>query len=184
MTIIAEEWRPVPGAEGRYEVSSLGRVKSLKRTVRSMRRGRVGQRTVPEKILSLAKDSDGYFMASFSLVEGGKSKSHKVHQLVAAAFLGERPEGMWVLHGPNGRSDNSVSNLYYGTPRQNVQDKWRDGTVIIGEQHHRAKLTKENVLAIRACHAKGMTMQDMAKTYGVNPTAIQKIISRVNWRWL
>ncbi len=185
MDIIAEEWRPVPGAEGRYEVSSLGRVKSLRRVVCCGRRkGKTTYRTVPEKILKPGLDQDGYHQVLIANKEGEKFKNVKIHQLVAAAFLGNRPRGTWVLHGPNGRNDNSVSNLYYGTPAQNVQDKWRDGTIVLGEQHHKAKLTQQNVLAIRDCHAKGMTMKDIAKIYGVNQTAIHKIISRVNWKWL
>lgn len=185
MNIIAEEWRPVPGAEGRYEVSNLGRVKSLRRVVScGIRRGKPQTRTVPEKILSPGKDTDGYDLVHFSWKEKEKPKPCTVHKLVAMAFLGPKPEGCWVLHGPNGKEDNSVENLYYGTPAQNVQDKWRDGTIVLGEQHHKAKLTQQNVLAIRDCHAKGMTMKEIAKIYGVNQTAIHKIISRVNWKWL
>lgn len=185
MVIIAEEWRPVQGAEGRYEVSSLGRVKSLERVVYcGTRKGKRAYRTVPEKILKIGLDSDGYHQVLIASKEGEKFKSTKVHQLVAAAFLGEKPAGSWVLHGPNGKEDNAITNLYYGTPAQNVQDKWRDGTIIIGEKHHKAKLTQEDILTIRDCHAKGMTMKEIAKIYGVNQSAIHKIIARVNWKWL
>ena len=185
MIIIAEEWRPVQGAQGRYEVSNLGRVKSLKRVVYcGTRKGKPAYRTVPEKILKIGFDSDGYHQVLIANKEGEKFKSVKVHQLVAAAFLGEQPLGSWVLHGPKGKQDNTVANLYYGTPAQNVQDKWRDGTIIVGEQHHKSKLTQEDVLAIRDRHAKGMTMKEIAKIYGVNQTAIHKIIARVNWKWL
>ena len=185
MIIIAEEWRPVQGAQGRYEVSNLGRVKSLKRVVYcGTRKGKPAYRTVPEKILKIGLDSDGYHQVLIANKEGEKFKSVKVHQLVAAAFLGEQSLGSWVLHGPKGKQDNTVANLYYGTPAQNVQDKWRDGTIIVGEQHHKSKLTQEDVLAIRDRHAKGMTMKEIAKIYGVNQTAIHKIIARVNWKWL
>ena len=185
MVIIAEEWRPVQGAEGRYEVSNLGRVKSLERVVYcGLRKGRPAYRTVPEKILKTGLDLDGYHQVLIANKEGEKFKNAKVHQLVAAAFLGEKPAVSWVLEGPNGNNVNSVANLNYGTPAQNVQDKWRDGTIILGERHHKAKLTQKDVLAIRDHHANGMTMKEIAKIYGVNSTAIHKIIARVNWKWL
>ncbi len=185
MNIIAEEWRPVPSAEGRYEVSSLGRIKSLRRVVScGIRKGEIAYRTVPEKILKPGLDSDGYAQVLIAPKEGDKFKTTKIHQLVALAFLGPKPQGQWVLHGPNGKEDNSVQNLYYGTPAQNVRDKWRDGTVIIGESHHKAKLKEADVIEIRELHAHGLTHKEIAKHYGVYHTAITKIISGQNWKWL
>jgi len=185
MDIIAEEWRPVPRANGRYMVSSLGRVKSLERVIQcGIRHGKTRHRTVRERILRLAKDCDGYAMATFSMTEGGRPKSHKVHQLVAHAFLGKQPDGTWVLHGINGKEDNRVENLYYGTPAQNVKDKWRDGTIIVGEKHHKAKLKEADVIEIRELHEQGLTCKAIAARYGVYHTAIAKIINRQNWRWL
>jgi hypothetical protein len=185
MSIIAEEWRPVQGAEGRYEISSLGRVKSLSRTVFcGIRHGKPAFRAVPEKILKISLDKDGYHQVLIANKEGDPFKTIKVHKLVAQAFLGEKPNGMWVLHGSKGNADNSVDNLYYGTPLQNAQDRWRDGTMSFGEIHHKAKLTQEDVLAIRDRHSAGVAINDIAKTYGVNRSAIEKIISRVNWKWL
>ena len=185
MNIIAEEWRPVPGAEGRYEVSSLGRVKSLRRVVScGVRHGRPETRTVSEKILKPCKDTDGYDLVRFPWQEKEKLKTCTVHKLVAMAFLGPKPEGQWVLHGPNGKNDNSVENLYYGTPAQNVQDKWRDGTVIIGEAHHKAKLKEADVIEIRRLYSEGFTQVKIAALYDVGSTAINKIVCRQNWKWL
>jgi hypothetical protein len=185
MDIIAEEWRPVPGAEGRYEVSNLGRVKSLRRVVScGIRQGKRAYRTVPEKILKLGLDQDGYAQVLIAQAEGDKFKNTKIHQLVALVFLGPKPKGEWVLHGPNGKKDNSVGNLYYGTPAQNVQDKWRDGTIIIGEKHHKAKLKEADVIEIRELHKQGLTQKEIAARYSVGDTAITKIINRENWKWL
>lgn len=185
MNIIAEEWRDVKGAENRYQISSLGRVKSLARVVCcGKRKGRVTYRTVKEKILKTHFDKDGYAQVLIAMREGDRFKTVKVHALVAAAFLGPKPEGTWVLHGPNGKKDNSPSNLYYGTPQQNSMDKWRDGTVRIGEIHHKSKLKADDILAIRQLHSNGTTMADIAKIYQVNKSAIQKIIAKINWGWL
>lgn len=59
----------------------------------------------------------------------GTGMTH-VHVLVAAAFLGPRPDGMDIRHGPGGRLDNSPENLCYGTRKDNVQDSVTDGTHI------------------------------------------------------
>ena len=123
-------------------------------------------------------------MAVFALTEGGKPKSHKVHQLVAHAFLGEQPEGTWVLHGPRGKTDNSWNNLYYGTPKQNIADKWRDGTIVIGEAHHKAKLKEADVINIRQLWANNTSIKAIADQYCVGASAIEKIVKRQNWRWL
>ena len=185
MNIIAEEWRPVPGAEGRYEISNLGRVKSLQRIVCcGIRQGKPAYRTVPERILKIGFDVDGYAQVLMAQTAGDKFKTTKVHQLVALAFLGPRPEGEWVLHGPNGKKDNSVQNLYYGTPARNVDDKWRDGTVIIGEKHHKAKLNEADVIDIRRLYGQGLTQKEIAARYNIGRTAVGKIISKQNWRWL
>lgn len=185
MNIITEEWRPVPGAEYRYEVSNLGRVKSLKRMVScGVRHGKPAHRTVCEKILKLGFDADGYAQVLIAPTAGSKFKTTKVHQLVALAFLGPRPEGKWVLHGPNGKKDNSVQNLYYGTPTQNVNDRWRDGTIIIGEKHHKAKLKEADVIEIRQLYDQGLTQKEIARRYNIGRTAIAKIIGKQNWKWL
>jgi hypothetical protein len=185
MNIITEEWRPVAGAEGRYEVSNLGRVRSLPRTVCCNRKkGTPKHRSVAGKILAPGSDTDGYAMAAFALTEGGKVKSYKIHQLVAHTFLGKQPEGTWVLHGPNGKTDNSCDNLYYGTPRQNIADKWRDGTVIVGEAHHKAKLKEADVINIRQLRANGALIRVIADQYCVGASAINKIVTGQNWKWL
>ena len=185
MTSLPEEWRPVVGAESRYEVSNLGRVKSLKRIVYcGMRNGKPSFRSLTEKVLKPSQDQHGYAQVLIASAEGEKFRTKKVHHLVAAAFLGPKPKGTWVLHGPNGRNDNSALNLYYGTPKQNMTDKWRDGTMIVGELHHKTKLTQMCVVTIRRLHTEGRKTKDIAAMYPVGLTAIYKIISNTNWKWL
>lgn len=113
-----EEFKSIPGYEGLYEVSNLGNVKSLERyDLRGHKRR--------EKILKPAK-AQGYEFVTLSA--NGEKKAKKVHQLVMLAFVGPVPDGMMVLHGPNGKTDNSLSNLRYGTSSENSLDQTRDGT--------------------------------------------------------
>ena len=77
-----EIWKPIEGWKGLYQVSNMGRVKSLERIVRN---GKNCCRTVPEKILKTSKDKDGYL--SVYLCKDNKKKWYFVHRLVAQAFI-------------------------------------------------------------------------------------------------
>lgn len=123
------EWKEITGFPG-YEVSNNGQV----------RRG--------TSIKAQFADRKGYL--SVRLWMHGKSHTRFVARLVAAAFIGERPEGMVVCHINGIKDDNHVENLKYGTPTENEHDKRRHGTAPIGERHPAAKLTEDKVLTIRA----------------------------------
>jgi hypothetical protein len=102
-----EQWRPVVGYEGLYEVSNHGRVRSLDRTVFRYTGG-VRQRKGRIKRLSILRE--GYLGAS--LTAGGKNVQKRVHILVAEAFLPPRPEwSNMVNHINKNPADNRVENL-------------------------------------------------------------------------
>lgn len=58
----------------------------------------------------------------------GRSVYRKVHYLVLEAFAGTRPEGMLALHRDDDTANNHISNLYWGTPGQNMLDRSRNGS--------------------------------------------------------
>ena len=118
-----EQWKPVHGYEGIYEVSSHGRVRSLDRTV-TYSDGRVCRRK--GKILRTTLDKYGYKVVG--LCNQGRQKTRTVHSLVAEAFIGTRPEGMEVCHNDGSKTNNHVDNLRYGTSRENALDRLRHGT--------------------------------------------------------
>ena len=118
-----EVWADVGKYRGLYQVSNLGRVKSLSRTV--SRGGAPFQ--VRERILKPHGDSKcGHLRVNLSCE--GQQKTNRVHTLVATAFLGPCPKGKEGRHGSHGVHDNSVSNLRYGTRSDNQMDRVRDGT--------------------------------------------------------
>lgn len=117
----AEEWRPIPGFEGYYRVSSHGRVESVRR--HGARGG----------LISVAIANTGY--PTVSLFRDGEHVMRQVHALIAAAFFGPRPPGMEVRHLDGNKLHCVVSNLAYGTRSENQRDRLRHGT------HHQANKT-------------------------------------------
>src|SRR5262249_52870534 len=113
-----ERWRPVPGYEGFYEVSDLGRVRSLhRRTVHGIQGGLL------RKPLPLP---NGYLYVA--LYAQGKSQNRLVHRLVLEAFPGPCPAGMECRHLDGDQANNTVANLAWGTHRENILDKRHHGT--------------------------------------------------------
>ena len=104
-----EEWKPVVGYEGIYEVSNLGRVKSLNYRC-----------TGKEGILSLIPQGNGYNQVI--LYKNGKRKPHLVHRLVAQAFIPNPlglPDVNHKIDDYEHRSDNRVENLEWCTAKYN-----------------------------------------------------------------
>lgn len=170
-----ELWRPVVAYEGLYEVSDQGRVKSVLRVVAC---GDGRTRTFQGKLLRPWLQQ-GY--ESVYLSKDGKRNHASVHILVAAAFLGQRPAGLDVLHGENGQLDNSLRNLRYGTPVENMADKLKDGTDNRGEKHGMSKLTVKQVRQIRSSLE---TAPLLADRFGVSKDAIVSVRLRRTWAWL
>lgn len=181
-----ERWLPVPGFEGFYEVSSLGRVRSVDRIVASANRWGPVSKHLRGKIL--AQSMDGYGYMTVTLFRRGRSRPYRVHTLIAPAFLGSRPPGQEVRHGAAGRRVNAVSNLCYGTRSQKEQDKIRDGTFnhgggdkTAGERNGNAKLTTELVTEIRQRHADGQRQAAIAGDFGITQAAVSLVIQRKTW---
>lgn len=169
-----EYWLPVVGYEGLYEVSDQGRVRSLPRL-------RANGGVTKERLLRLAMS--GPYL-NVSLYVGGKRTGARVHQLVAEAFIGPCPEGLIVLHGTGGKTDNRPENLSYGTySKNNGEDRRRDGTIPAGESHHKTTLTADDVREIRALRGK-ITQKEIGARYGLAQTSIGLIQRRLRWAHL
>lgn len=116
-----ETWKPT--CYRGYEVSNFGRVRSIDRIVIDVRgrlRRHKGRVRVPQV------DDKGYESVNLSL-GGPDVRRCMVHQLVAEAFIGPRPDGMWVCHNDGNSRNNTPGNLRYDIPEENARDTVRHG---------------------------------------------------------
>lgn len=132
---MGEEWRAVVGYEGLYEVSNLGRVKSLERR---MVRTNGTPHLIRERLLKLSVPRLGHVRVTLYKLGGGLKKSRKlqVHRMVLEAFVGPCPEGMEALHWNDTPGENYLTNLRWGTPSENRHDLVRNGNHGMSRKTH------------------------------------------------
>lgn len=174
-----ERWRDIPGYEGCYRVSDRGRIKSLTRQV-SHWRGGGHLRSAPSKIL---KEYRGrYYSVTLSVL--GKTKSWFVQYLVLMAFVGPRPDQQHkALHKDDDPANNNLSNLYWGTQKQNCQDAARNGLTLRGEKVGTSKLKENDVHRLREMYATGeWTYRRLADEFGITQLTAFKAIRRKTWK--
>lgn len=118
-----EEWRDVPEWEGYYQVSNLGRVRSVPRVVIKPVRGTDVRKQVRSRFLRQTKKltKHGYLVVTFSRC--GKTKTFAVHILVLIAFRGPSIHGQVSRHLDGNRFNNRLTNLEWGTQTQNMHDR-------------------------------------------------------------
>lgn len=168
-----EEWRDIPGWEGFYRVSSLGRVMALDRVV-GWRGGKARRKQQPRKLI---KNRKGYTWVK--LRDGKRVKNALVHHLVLDAFVGPRPAGTEACHNNGVRDDNRPDNLRWDTRKANHGDKVAHGTQQSGERCWKHKLTEAEVSRILDDTRPHV---EIARDYGVSDSTINRIKSRQTWR--
>jgi len=171
-----EAWRPVLGFEGAYSVSDLGRVRSEARVI--MRRNGCPQ-TIHERILRHATNEHGYHEVNLQV--GGKARTRLVHHLVLEAFVGPRPPGLICCHNDSNSSNQRATNLRWDTYSSNAHDAVAVGSMPRGEKAFGAKLTADQVRAIRADRRP---QAEIARAFGVETSNISRIKTRDTWAHL
>src|SRR5579859_7097975 len=171
-----EIWRPVVGFKGSYEVSNLGRVRSIDRIVISHRREGLVKRKFKGKMLKPGPCRSGHLTVCLQ-----RGKSRLVHHLVLEAFVGPRPRGQEGRHLDDTPKNNVLSNLCWGTRSQNLHDAVRNGKKAISVANWNAKLTKKAVRYIRK-NAPTETVASMSRKFRVSAGAVNQVINGVTWR--
>lgn len=115
-----EDWKPVVGYEGRYEVSSLGRVRSLDR--KTAHKAYTAYRE--GKMLCQSPDKDGYMLLRMCK---GRCIIKRVHRLVAQAFIPNPENKPCINHIDNNPSNNNVENLEWVTYKENAAHRDKQG---------------------------------------------------------
>lgn len=169
---VKERWLPVVGFEGEYEVSSLGR----------LRRSCSGPRTYIGRLRKPALSTAGYPFVR--LLKNGRPVSRWLHRMVLEAFVGPpTPERPWCNHKNGNRADPRLENLEWVSPSENAIDRYKRGRMPPrGEQHHAAKLTDEDVSAIRHAPRVRGCIDRLATKYKVSRANIQTIRAGYTWR--
>jgi len=179
MNIVDEIWKDISGYEGCYQVSNLGRVRSCDRYTSH----KTGTQFVRGQLLKPWMNDKGYFYVQ--LHKDSKGKKEKVHRLVAFAFVDGFFEGSQVNHIDGVKINNQASNLEFCTASKNMYHSYSMGLQPVrnvkGERHPSAKLTTQDVLAIRERISNGDRRSDIAKDYPVTVDTIHSIAARHIW---
>lgn len=173
-----EKWKAVQGYRGYYEVSSMGRIKSLRRTI-VFKNGTT--RRIPERILNPTVSDNTYPV--ISLCKEGKEKQFLVHRLVAFAFISNPENKPDVNHKDGDKTNNVVSNLEWVTEKENDDHAFATG---LKRRDIRRILTDKQVKKIRAAlvpYKPGLVAK-IARQYNVSHGAIDGIRTGKNWRHL
>jgi hypothetical protein len=175
---LTEQWRDIPGYKGLYQVSDMGRVRSLSRWKRSRGGGRYW---MVGRVLQLSKSQD---YPQVQLCRGGKIQRAAIARLVLLAFVGPCPPEHQVCHYPDQNTkNNKLANLRWGTAKENADDRIQHGTHPAGENNPRSKLTEVAVKEMRLLYSSGnCDAKRLAKMFRVSHSAAWQAVTKRTWR--
>lgn len=177
-----EEWRPIKGFEGRFEVSNLGRVRRLSYTTTSTSRtGTKYKVQIKPMMKKSTKGDDGYY--DVGLGKDGKDKFFSVHRLVAEAFIPNPENKPTVNHIDGDKSNNRFDNLEWATHQEQAQHARRMN--LIPPNNHievsRANLKKWNdkhVIVVRSTDGleEYVGWETICKNFKMGPDKVRRYI--------
>ena len=184
-TILSNEiWRDIKGYKGYYQISNLGRIKSLQRKVPVNRKGqKTFLKTVKERILKQKTNKYGYKVVDLRR----NGHDHRlVHRLVAQMFIPNPENKPVVNHLDGNKINNNATNLEWATVSENTQHSYDNMLQVmgVGEENPGSKLTEQDVLGIWELRRKGFIMKDIADKYDVSLSNISLIIRGKTWQHL
>ncbi|WP_165358813.1 HNH endonuclease [Spirosoma sordidisoli] len=113
---------------------------------------------------------------NYPICVNGKQRAIGIHRLLADAFFGPRQNGQVVRHLDDNPQNNHLSNLKYGTNKENAQDAIRNNKRKCNEDHHMSKLSNQDVREIRRLRHQKVTVPELKKMFGVCTATIEGVI--------
>ena len=178
--MLTEVWKDIPEFRGSYQVSNMGRVRSLDRVVTC---SDGSMRKYKGKVLKLQVDkTTGYEYLTLS--NDGKRNTKKVHRLVLEVFKPHvNMSDLEVNHMDGNKLNNHLTNLEWVTGRDNILHAYDMGLINNkGERAPHAKLSNTDVLEILRRLSTGELHRDIGLDYGVSKSCITKINTGTTWR--
>ena len=169
-----ELWKDISSFEGLYQISNLGRVKSLEK-----KRGRNLGVIIPEIIMKLSLSKRGY--PRVQLQKNKFKKTIEVHKLVAGAFIENKYNKPQINHIDGNKKNNHVNNLEWCTNNENQKHAQKIGINNAGVRNGNTKLSEVDVVTIRQLFPK-LRKFEIARLYDVKQSTVHAIIKRYNWK--
>ena len=175
---MSEIWKDIPDFEGSYQVSNMGRVRSVDRVV-TFKDG--STRKYKGRVRKPFIDNKGY--EQVKLYINGRCNGKSVHRLVLGAFKPHaNMNNLDVNHMDGDKLNNHLTNLEWLTRHDNILHAYDIGLVVNkGERGHNAKLTNVEVIEILQRLDTGESQEDIALDYGVSQGCISKINVGIRW---
>lgn len=174
-----EVWEDIEGYEGCYQVSNLGRVKSLDRVVERSDgtfqnvKGRMLKQTIRNRYMRVI------------LAKNNKKNHQSVHRLVAKAFIPSEANKPYVNHIDGARENNNCKNLEWVTPLENSSKARESGLYRTGSKSSDSKLTyKEAESILNRYFKKGETQKEIASNFNVTQSLISKVTRGESWHFV
>lgn len=174
-----EIWKDVAGYEGHYQVSSIGRVKSLDRTIQSKLIG-----DFVKKGILLTPSKRGKYL-KVSLSKDSAIIQYSVHRIVATAFIDNPCNKKCVNHINGIKHDNRVENLEWVTYSENTKHSYTNQLQISqkGSDCSQSKTDESSVIEMRNIYNSGIiTVTELAKKYGLSISTVSQILNRNRWK--
>jgi hypothetical protein len=177
--VLDEEWRSIPGFEGYYEASNLGRIRSCTRVVPHASKGTI---TKNAQLIKQQIDAKGY--CRVLLHKLSHCTYHGIHRLVASAFMGLPPTGKDQCNHKDGdKTNNRIENLEWVSARENIQHAFQNGLMWVSCSGvgSFARLTIDAVKDIRDLAAEGVAHKAIAEKHGISTHYVSEIKTRRTW---
>lgn len=176
---VMEIWKGIKGYEQYYQVSNLGRVRTISRLIK--RNGK-GDFILKARILKQQVSTKGYW--NVRVCVDSVQKTLSVHRQIGFAFIPNPENKPQINHKNTIKSDNSITNLEWVTNAENQAHAIRMGITkdkSLGEKNGRATLTESDVRDIRYAIYKGVARKFLPQVYNLKYTTICKVVTGELW---